>query len=106
MSVFKSAMRAEYENWMSNTQALYTARGNRKSPSHSEIIRFISNSLKKIQSDTIIKSFRVCGISPSEKIPINEYNHCLRSIHESSDEIVDYQLDSDTEIECEHLYES
>lgn len=103
MSVFKAAMRSEYENWMSNIPALYTTRGNRKSPSHTNIVRFISNALKKIQPETVMKSFRVCGISSSDTISINEYNLALRAIHENNDEIVENHFDSDTDIEDESV---
>lgn len=99
MSVFNAAMRNEYENWKSNIPAVFTLKGNRKSPSHSNIIQFISNSLEKIQPETIMKSFRVCGISPTERVPIHHYNHLLKSFHETQDEIIDYHSDSDTEVD-------
>lgn len=103
MSVFKAAMRNEYEKRKSNIPAVYTSKGNQKSPYHSAIIQFISNSLEKIQPETIVKSFRVCGISPSEKVPIQEYNHLLKSFHEIQDKIIDYHSSSDTEIDDENF---
>lgn len=103
MSVFKSSMRNQYENWMSNTPAIYTAKGNRKSPSHSKIIQFVSNSLEKVQSEIIVKSFHVCGIS-SSPISINDYNEKLKSIHLNSDRIIDFHCDSDTEIDENDCY--
>lgn len=104
MSVFKAAMRNEYENWISNSPAIYTAKGNRKSPSHSTIIQFISNSLKKIHSDTIVKSFHICGISSSGEIPVCEFNEMLKSVHQNTDRMIDFHSDSDTEIDEENAY--
>lgn len=98
MSAFKAAMRNEYENLMSNSVVIYTATGNRKSPSHSTIIQFISNSLRKISSETIIKSFIMCGIS-SHHVSICNYTDLLKSIHECSDRTINFHSDSDTEID-------
>lgn len=78
---------------------IHTAKGNQKSPSHSTIIQFVSNLLQKIQSEMIVKSFLVCGISALGPIPISTHSERLKSVHLDSDRIVNFPYDSGTEVD-------
>ena len=61
---FKVAMREHWEKWMRQDRPT-TAAGNLKQPTRQDAINWVSQAWDSIGTETIVKSFLVCGISNS-----------------------------------------
>ena len=59
---FKDHMRASWQEWMRQDRAK-TKSGNLKQPTRQDAINWVSKAWYSISPDTLIKSFKVCGIS-------------------------------------------
>ncbi|KFD49798.1 hypothetical protein M513_09265 [Trichuris suis] len=59
---FKVHMREEWMHWMSNEQETYTAVGCMRAPLLELLFEFVIKAWKKINADTVMKSFRKCYI--------------------------------------------
>ncbi|KFD72355.1 hypothetical protein M514_15628 [Trichuris suis] len=59
---FKDHMREEWMEWMSNGQKTYTAGGCMRAPPLEVMCEFVIKAWKKINADTVMKSFRKCCI--------------------------------------------
>ena len=59
---FKESMRSSWEEWMRQDRAK-TAAGNLKQPTRQDAINWVSKAWSSITSDTLKRSFLVCGIS-------------------------------------------
>ena len=88
---FKSAMRDEWNDWYENSPKVYTPKGYRKRPSYEWLLKMVSNALKKITREVIIRSFEACGVAPfGKKVPVENLNGRLRGVlgyHEGIEEI-------------------
>ena len=62
-SPFKAAMRREWSHWYEHGEKEYTAKGYRKRPSYTQLLNFVSNSIKEINRETVQRSFKVCGVA-------------------------------------------
>ena len=71
---FKAYMRQQLSRWFADPEKhFYTRAGNRKPPPYSEIVKFVSDAVKELNSNTVKKSFRVCGIAEKgDRIELNE----------------------------------
>ena len=113
-SVFKAALRHEWEAWVRDVPAEFTAKGYRKRPSYQEIVDMVSNALSTISSENIKRAFECCGIaSMGRSVGSNLLNQRLKTILSwekgaiglaqiSSAEIVE-QSDEDQESDDEQL---
>ena len=59
---FKDHMTASWQEWMRQDRAK-TKSGNLKQPTRQDAINWVSKAWDSISPDTLIKSFKVCGIS-------------------------------------------
>lgn len=60
---FKDMMRIKWNNWMCDGEKTYTKGGSMRAPSLPLICAWIVDSWNEIKADTIVKSFKKCGIS-------------------------------------------
>ncbi|CAH1242293.1 Hypp6546 [Branchiostoma lanceolatum] len=56
-------MRVKWNNWMIDGPRHFTRMGNRKSPSKTDILKWLRDSWDDIPGDIVIRSFRKVGIS-------------------------------------------
>ena len=100
---FKAYMRQQWSRWFADPEKhFYTRAGNRKPPSYSEIVKFVSDAVKELNSDTVKKSFRVCGIAEKgDRIELNELHGRLRTLVECKEEEKAEVLEGNSEDESE-----
>lgn len=60
---FKDLMREEWNIWMTKPNHDLTKTGRMKRPTIKEVCTWVKNSWEKIKQETIVKSFKKCGIS-------------------------------------------
>lgn len=60
---FKDLMRVEWNKWMTKPNHDMTVTGRMKRPTITEVCTWVKNSWEKIKQETIVKSFKKCGIS-------------------------------------------
>jgi transposase-like protein len=105
-SSFKSALKFEWEKWMSETPPQYTPKGYRKRPDWETIFKFVDRALSSIQKDAIKKSFVSCGIaSYGKKVSTQELNLKLQSVL-LCEETDDTRVQSESEIEDSNINEA
>ena len=100
---FKAYMRQQWSRWFADpVKHLYTRAGNRKPPSYSEIVKFVSDAVQELNSDTVKKSFRVCGIAEKgHRIELNELHGRLCTLVECKEEEKAEVLEGNSEDESE-----
>ena len=96
-------MHQQWSRWFADPEKhFYTRAGNRKPPSYSEIVKFVSDAVKELNSDTVKKSFRVCGIAEKgDRIELNELHGRLRTLVECKEEEKAEVLEGNSEDESE-----
>ena len=52
-----------HDDWLANEEHSLTAQGNMRAPSRSQMIEWVLEAWKKLPSDLIKKSFKVCALS-------------------------------------------
>ncbi|RWS00071.1 pogo transposable element with KRAB domain-like protein [Dinothrombium tinctorium] len=65
---FKESLRKYWEEWFTNGKKEFTKKEYRKRPSWEAILGFISNAVNEITSESIRKSFIVCGINEKGQV--------------------------------------
>ena len=78
---FKSALREQWETWLSEGEQLFPPKGNRKRPSWQQIVNFVSAAIEKLDKSSFKRTFELCGVSEQgqqleERLP----NHRLTQI--------------------------
>ena len=96
-------MHQQWSRWFADPEKhFYTRAGNRKPPSYSKIVKFVSDAVKELNSDTVKKSFRVCGIAEKgDRIELNELHGRLRTLVECKEEEKAEVLEGNSEDESE-----
>lgn len=88
---FKSALREQWEYWLSEGEHQFTPKGNRKRPSWQQIVNFVSASIEKLDKSSFKRAFECCGVGErGQQLQENILNHRLSQIlahHESQDEM-------------------
>lgn len=112
MSPFKSALRREWASFIRRKEM--TSSGNLKRPSRQDVICFISAAWSVLSEETIINSFKCCGISNeldgSEDglfhSRLAEINVTSEQTDELKEECIDLIFDSDSDISFEGFSDS
>ena len=83
-SPLKAYMRAYWEDWMKTGDKTFTKGGNMRSMSKTQLVNNIVQAWDKISSDTIIKSFKVCGqvlkFNPDDILCMRKDRPCADSL--------------------------
>ena len=75
---FKAHLETKYATWMATGERSFTRSGRRRAPSFHTSCEWIVSAWASISRDTIIKSFRVCGISNAVDGTEDSKIKCLR----------------------------
>jgi transposase-like protein len=102
-SAFKSYLKYQWEKWYSEGEKEFTKKGYRKRPNWNTILNFISNAVKEIKKESIIKSFKSCGVAEKgQRVEYEELNEKLKTVlmgitTEDADITNDSEEESDNE---------
>lgn len=61
---FKTSMRNQYDEWLRSGEKTYTAAGNVRAVSKSQLCDMVVKAWEDLSSDIIVKSFQCCGLVP------------------------------------------
>lgn len=75
---FKTRLRAYYDQWMVEGDHPTTAGGNPKPPPPEVYLQWIIDAWEAVTKDTIINSFRACGITTAMDGSEDHHIHCLK----------------------------
>uniref|UniRef100_A0A914NRU8 DDE-1 domain-containing protein n=1 Tax=Meloidogyne incognita TaxID=6306 RepID=A0A914NRU8_MELIC len=75
-SVFKSKIRALYEDWMNDGEKTFTAGGNMRAAQPEIYLQWILNAWESIPEEMVAKSFKVCGIAKNDEFDSDI--HCMK----------------------------
>jgi hypothetical protein len=78
-------MKRQYECWMSSGDKTYTEGGNLRAPSKEQLVRWVLASWSKLPEYTLIRSFKVCGLTTSLDGSENNEIKCLRGDQQAQD---------------------
>jgi transposase-like protein len=71
---FKDNFRVEWDDWMVNSEPIFTKSGNRQKPAYECVFNMLSKSLQKINTNMVSKSFTVCGLFVNRSLDIFALN--------------------------------
>ena len=78
-SSFKADLRRDWLDWLINDPKEMTAKGYCRRPSYQAVVDMALKVVHSLSRESIIKSFRVCGIAAEgEKVPENELNELMK----------------------------
>lgn len=77
---FKSKIKSFFEDWINNENMEFTKGGNPKQPSIDTYLNWIARAWDEIDSNSIIKSFKVCGIGLNKNGSEDKLIHYIKNI--------------------------
>lgn len=76
---FKANFRQHYENWMLHGEKELTDGGNMRSPPLNEWLNWLVLAWESLPQETIVNSFKVCGITNAIDGSEDEQIHCFKA---------------------------
>lgn len=74
----KEYLREMYDNWLAESEHQMTAHGNMKGPSCQQMIAWVLEAWKKLPTEVIKKSFKVCTLSSNLDGPEDDQIMCIK----------------------------
>ena len=75
---FKTRVTELYDQWLSEGVHEYTVGGNIKAPSRKKIVEWIIDAWSQLSEESIIKSFKCCGLNLANDGTEDDQIHCLK----------------------------